>query len=45
MSVFLMVIGGAFALAVIAEQSEKRQKHVLAGFAICVIGLIALQIL
>lgn len=45
MNVYLMVAGGIFAIGAIAEKSEKKARHMLAGFAVCVIGLVALQIL
>ena len=45
MNVYLMVAGGIFAIGAIAEKSEKKSRRMLAGFAICVIGLVALQIL
>ena len=40
-----MVIGGIFAMGAVADKESKKQKIMLAGFAICVIGLVALQIL
>lgn len=45
MNVYLMVAGGIFAIGVIAEKSERKAKNMLVGFAVCVAGLVALQIL
>lgn len=45
MKIFLMIVGGIFTLGAIAEKNEKKQRCMLAGFGICVIGLVALQIL
>lgn len=45
MNVYLMVVGGVFAIGAIAEKSKEKARYMLAGFAVCVIGLVALQIL
>lgn len=45
MNVYLMVAGGVFAIGAIAEKSERKARNMLAGFTVCVIGLVALQIL
>lgn len=45
MKVYLMVAGGVFAIGAIAEKSKEKARYMLAGFTVCVIGLVALQIL
>lgn len=45
MNIFLMVTGGIFGIGAIAEKNVIKSKCMLAGFAVCVIGLVALQIL
>lgn len=45
MNVYLMVAGGVFAIGAIAEKNVIKSMCMLAGFAMCVIGLVALQIL
>ena len=45
MNIFLMIAGGIFGIGAIAEKHEKKCKCMLAGFTVCVIGLVVLQIL
>lgn len=45
MKIFLMIVGGVFALGAIAEKNVIKSACMTVGFIVCVIGLVALQIL
>lgn len=45
MNVYLIVAGSVFAIGAIAEKNAIKSRSMLAGFIVCVIGIVAMQIL